>query len=204
MEILLPVVKMRIPGFVPNWNVNYPTPPVIPIAKTITILGDMHIQGGALMWYQNGNIAQDFVIYGDVIVETLSAMYVWSGATNQSMSIGGSLINNTDGLTHGLTTRSKVDFTNIPVTFFGATDASISNTTGNPWMEFSLLTIDKGTSPATTLTCDIAGSLITPTNNWLTLQNGTFRYMRTDPATDFTISTTTLCLFNSIYCWVDY
>jgi hypothetical protein len=177
--------------FLPTWNVNYPTPPTVRIPKTITIIGDMHIQGGALMWYGNGNIAQDFVIYGDVIVETLSAMYVWSGATNQSMAIGGSLINNTDGLTHGLTTRSKVDCSQIPLTFFGSTNASITNTVSNPLTTFSSVTVDKGTSQTTTLTLDIGGTLNTPTNNWLTLLNGTFRYMRTNPGTDFTISTTT-------------
>jgi hypothetical protein len=177
--------------FLPTWNVNYPTPPTTRVPKTITILGDMHIQGGALMWYGNGNIAQDFVIHGDVIVETLSALYVWSGATNQSMSIGGSLINNTDGLQHGNQTTSKVDFTNIPVTFFGSSNASISNTNGNPLTVFSLLTVNKGASQATTLTLDIGGTLNTPVNNWLTLQNGTFRYMRTNPGTNFTISTTT-------------
>ncbi len=177
--------------FLPTWNVNYPTPPTVRIPKTITILGDLNIQGGALMWYGNGSIAQDFIIYGDVTVETLSAMYVWSGATNQSMAIGGSLINNTDGLNHGLQTTSKVDFSNIPVTFFGSSDASITNTAGNPTTIFNLLTIDKGTSQAVTLTCDIGGTMTTPVNNWLTLQNGTFRYMRTNPGTDFTISTTT-------------
>ena len=175
--------------FCPTWNVNYPTPPVSPIAKTINILGDMHIQGGALIWYGNGSIAQDFVIHGDVIVETLSALYVWSGATNQSMSIGGSLINNTDGLNHGLTTNSKVDFSNIPVTFFGSSNASISNTTGDPVTVFSTLTVDKGNSSATTLTCDIGGTLSTPVNNWLFLQNGTFSYKRVNPGSNFTIST---------------
>lgn len=177
--------------FLPTWNVNYPTPPTVRVPKTITILGDMHIQGGALMWYGNGSIAQDFVIYGDVIVETLSAMYVWSGATNQSMAIGGSLVNNTDGLNHGLTTQSKVDCSNIPLTFFGSANASITNTTGNPLTTFSTVNVNKGTSQATTLTCDIAGTLNTPTNNWLTLQNGTFQYMRTNPGTHFNISSTT-------------
>ena len=33
--------------------------------------------------------------------------------------------------------------------------------------------------------------LTTPANNWLTLQNGTLIYRRTNPGTDFTISTTT-------------
>ena len=176
--------------FLPTWNVNYPTPPATVIPKTITINGDLHIQGGALMWYGNGSIAQDFIVHGDLIVEMLSAMYVWSGATNQSMSIGGSLINNTDGLNHGLTTISKVDCSNIPLTFFGSSDASITNTTGNPLTIFSSLTLDKGTSQNAKLTCDIEGTLATPTNNWLTLLNGTFRYMRNNPGTDFTISTT--------------
>ena len=107
------------------------------------------------------------------------------------MSIGGSLINNTDGLTHGLTTTSKVDFTGIPVTFFGSNSASISNTAGNPLTVFSTVTVNKGTSQATLLTLDIAGTLNTPADNWLTMQNGTVRYVRTNPDSDFTISTTT-------------
>jgi len=177
--------------FCPTWNVNYPTPPAARVAKTITINGDLDIQGGALIWYGNGSIAQNFVVNGDVKVATLSALYVWSGATNQSMSIGGSLINNTDGLTHGLSTRSKVDFTLIPLTFFGNNSASITNTAGNPLTVFSTVLVNKGNSQATTLTCDIAGTLTTPTDNWLTLQNGTFRYMRNNPGTDFTMSTST-------------
>jgi len=183
--------------FLPTWNVNYPTPPAIRIPKTITILGDLNIQGGALMWYGNGNISQDLIIYGDVIVETLSALYVWSGANNQSLAIGGSLINNTDGLSHGLTTISKVDCSNIPVTFFGSSDASITNTAGNPLTTFSTVTVDKGTSQSSTLTCDIAGTLNTPDDNWLTLLNGTFRFMRTNPDKHFTISETTAFIIPS-------
>ncbi len=177
--------------FCPTWNGNYPTAPVVRVPKTITINGDLDIQGGALIWYGNGAIAQDIVVYGDVIISTLSALDVWSGATSQTIAIGGSLINNADGLTHGLTTRSKADFTLLPLTFFGSSSASITSTVGTPLTVFQYVTIDKGSSQATTLTCDIAGTLTTLTNNWLTLQNGTFRYMRTDPSTDFTISTTT-------------
>ncbi|MBP8959116.1 MAG: gliding motility-associated C-terminal domain-containing protein [Bacteroidales bacterium] len=176
--------------FLPSWGTTYPGS-IATVPKTITVKGNMDIQGGSLIWYQNGTIAQNFVVEGDVKVATLSALYIWSGATNQSMSIGGSLINNTDGLTHGLTTTSKVDFTNIPVTFFGSNPASVTNTAGNPTTVFSTVTVNKGNSQDVTLTIDIAGTLTTPANNWLTLQNGTLRYMRTDPSTDFTISTTT-------------
>ncbi len=177
--------------FCPTWNVNYPTVPSARIAKTITIDGNLDIQGGSLIWYGNGGLAQNFVVHGDVKVATLSALYVWSGATNQSMEIGGSLINNTDGQNHGLSTQSKVDFTRIPVTFSGSNSASITNTAGNPLTVFTTVTVNKGNSQTTTLTCDIAGTLNTLSDNWLTLQNGTFRYMRTNPNSDFTISTTT-------------
>ncbi|MEZ5082323.1 MAG: hypothetical protein R2750_02545 [Bacteroidales bacterium] len=53
------------------------------------------------------------------------------------------------------------------------------------------MTVDKGSSQNAKLTCDIEGTLTTPQNNWLTLLNGTFRYMRQDPATDFTLTTNT-------------
>ncbi|HOK26160.1 MAG TPA: HYR domain-containing protein, partial [Bacteroidales bacterium] len=175
--------------FLPSWGTTYPGP-VAAVPKTITVKGNLDIQGGALIWYGNGAIAQNFVVEGDLIVSTLSALYVWSNANNQSISIGGSLINNTDGLFHGLSTQSKVDLTLIPATFFGSNSASITNTAGNPLTIFGTVTVNKGTSQATTLTIDIGGTLTTPTNNWLTLQNGTLRYMRTDPSSDFTISTT--------------
>ena len=105
------------------------------------------------------------------------------------MTIGGSLINNADGVAH-VGTVSKCDFTNITVTFNGSNSASITNTTGSPSTTFSQVIVNKGNSQATTLTLDISGTLVTPANNWLTLQNGTFKYMR-NVNTDFTVSTTT-------------
>jgi hypothetical protein len=181
--------------FCPTWDVNYPTAPTVRVAKTITINGNLDIQGGALIWYGNGTLAQNIMVKGDVKVAPLAAIDVWSGATNQRLSIGGSLINNTTNTTAGgTTTPSRCDFTLLPVTFFGNNSASITNTgttpaTGStPLTIFETLTINKGTSQATTLTLDIGGTLTTPVNNWLTMQNGTLRYMRTDPATDFTIT----------------
>ena len=172
--------------FCPSWDINYPTAPVVRVAKTITIMGNLNIQGGALVWYGNGAITQNVVVNGNVIVATHSSIDVWSGATSQSLSIGGSLINNTSGSGY-----ERCDFTLLPVTFFGDTPASITNTMNNPVTILNGVTVNKGNSQATTLTCNIGGTLTTLTDNWLVLQNGTFRYMRTNPATDFTISTTT-------------
>ncbi len=178
--------------FCPTWNNNYPTAPNVRVPKTITVNGNMDIQGGAFIWYGNGAIAQDLVVHGDVIVGPLCALDVWSNATSQSIAIGGSLINNADGIRHsGLSTTDQANFTLLPLTFFGPNSASITNTVGTPLTVFQFVTVNKGTSQATTLTCDIAGTLTTLTNGWLTLQNGTFRYMRTNPGTDFTISTNT-------------
>ena len=178
--------------FCPAWNTNYPTAPVNRIAKTITINGNMDIQGGGLIFYGNAAITQNFVIYGNVTVAPDAALYVNSGATSQNISIGGSLINNTVGtIATGTTTPRKCDFTTIPVTFFGNNPASVTNTSNSPLTVFSKVAVNKGTSQNTTLTIDIGGTLTTPVDNWLTLVNGTIKFMRTNPNSDFTISTGT-------------
>jgi hypothetical protein len=193
--------------FCPNWiNLTpYPTAPTVPIAKTITVRGDLDIQGGGLIWIGNGSLRQDIIVNGDVIVAPWGAITAWTGfggANNQSLRIGGSLINNTNNVVgNGATqTRSWVNFSNgasvVPVTFFGPDNALITHTPGlpgpaGPATIFNVVTVDKGSSQATTLTIDIGGVLTTPADNWLTLTNGTLRYMRNNPGSDFTISTVT-------------
>lgn len=180
--------------FCPTWNVAYPTAPTVVIAKTITINGNLDIQSGGFIWYGNGAIAQNLVVKGDVKVAQLAALYVWGGATNQQMTIGGSLINNTNGVINAPATQTtaKCDFSLIPLTFNGSTSASITNTGATASTTFSTVTVNKGNSQTTTLTLDIGGTLTnTLADNWLTLQNGTFRYMRTNPTADFSISTVT-------------
>ena len=172
----------------PSWNTNYPLAPTVPIAKTITINGNLDIQGGAFGWFGNGATAQNVVVKGNITVCTTCALGVFATATNQTLKIGGSLINNGNAATTGVT---GVDLSSVPVTFDGNTSASITNTSGTPITKFGLVTVNKGSSQATTLNCNIAGTLTTPTDNWLTLQNGTFQYQRTNPTTDLTISTTT-------------
>ena len=178
--------------FCPTWASAYPTAPTAVVAKTITINGNLDIQGGALIWYGNGAVAQNIVVNGNVIVAPLTAISDGGSANNQKLSIGGSLINNANGLANPPAgTVAQCRFTNIPVTFFGSTSASITNTVGSPSTTFGQLTINKGTSKATTLNCSIGGTLNTPVDNWLTLQNGTFNFTRTNPNSDFTVSTTT-------------
>lgn len=177
----------------PCWTATYPTAPTALVAKTITINGNLDIQGGAFGWYQNGTIAQNIVVKGDIKVCTTCALDgQFSNSTNQAITLGGSLINNANGTTNGgAGTVSRVNLTNVPITFNGSNSASITQTSGTPTTIFGQVIVNKGTSQATTLNCNIAGVLTTPADNWLTLQNGTFQYQRPNPATNFTISTTT-------------
>lgn len=176
----------------PAWLGNYPLAPTTPVAKTITINGNLNIQGGSFEWYGNGNVAQNVVVKGNISVCSTCALENYGLATNQTLTIGGSLINDGNGLTNGgAGTTARVALANVPVTFNGNTSASITNTTGSPVTIVGLVTVNKGSSQATTLNCNIAGTLTTNADNWLTLQNGTFQYQRTNPATDFTISTST-------------
>ena len=180
--------------FCPTWSGAYPTAPTGRVSKTITVFGDFDIQGGSLGWNGNGGGgSQDIVVNGDVIVAPGAGIDVWSSNASQSMTIGGSLINNSTNATAPLGTRSYVNLTQVPVTFIGSANALITNTAGTPRTDFGSVTVNKGTSQAATLTLNIGNILNTPANNWLTLQNGTFRYMRTDPpaGANFNISTTT-------------
>lgn len=179
--------------FLPTWNVNYPGG-IARISKTITINGNLDIQGGSFGWYGgNAGGAQNVVVHGDVIVAPLAGIDVWSSNTSQAMSIGGSLINNsTNTIAGGTTTRSYVNLTLVPLTFFGSGNASVTNTASTPRTDFGQVTVNKGSSQATTLTVNIGGTLNTPTNNWLTLQNGTLIYQRTGDLSITTTSTFTI------------
>ena len=176
--------------FLPTWNSNYPTPPALPVTKTIKINGNLILNGGAFGWYGGGTGgAQNLIVNGNIIIGALSGIDVWSGNTSQSISIGGNLINNTTGTYYGDGySYSRCNFTNAPVTFFGNFSSTISNTSGTPVTMFGNVTINKGNSQATTLTCNVGGTLTTPADNWLNLQNGTFIY---NSQTNLQISTTT-------------
>ncbi len=173
--------------------------------KTITINGNLNINGGAFIWYGNSTYGANVVVDGNVTVCNTCAFGLYapgSVATNQSLTIGGSLINNTaNAIVGGASqTNSAVVLSGgggqIPVTFNGSTNASITNTTGTPATTFAQVIVNKGSSQTTTLTCNIAGTLnFALTDNWLTLQNGTFIYQSStnlpvNTVTAFTIPST--------------
>lgn len=180
------------------------------VEKTVRIKKDLKLNGGTLIYFNTVN-PQHIIVDGDVVVSPSAAIDVKYNNSN-TLEIGGSLINNTNSDDSGSPYYSPNivrfrDGNNIcDVTFFGSKNATISNTTGTtPTTIFNKVTVNKGNSQATTLTVNIGGTLSTPVDNWLTLQNGTLKYMRTDPLQDFTISTVTpFVIPESAGLYIDY
>lgn len=185
-----------------TWNGEYGTV----VAKTVTVQGDLKVVGGSFGFIYNGATLQQITINGDVYVYPDAAIDVWSTSTNNAMSIGGSLYNNSN---YGTNNQSLVRFlsgANIcNVTFFGNTSSVLTNNAAlstTPYTVFNKVTVNKGSSQATTLTWNIGGTLTTPSDNWLTLQNGTLIYNRTGDfnicqGTDFTIPSTSGLTLNT-------
>lgn len=172
--------------FSPSWRTStYPTAPNVPVSKTITIKGNFDLQGGALVWYnRNYTGAQDFVVGGDLILDTGAGIQVYTNGSNnsQSISIGGSLINNSlepAGYPNGY---RGADFRDIPLIFKGDDVEYITNDdpSDNTYTIIESLTVDKGSAQTDSLVVDITGTFSTPNNGWLTLKNGTFKYLHDD------------------------
>ncbi|MDY0099912.1 MAG: hypothetical protein RBR81_11975 [Bacteroidales bacterium] len=179
------------------------------VEKTINVKGNLNLEGGTFIYVSNGSTSQNIIIDGDVNVFPGAGIDIYGTSYANNMSIGGSLINNSnDDRTYSLSGNagSNVRFyvsstRRCDVTFFGSDTAYITNTgltpaTGStPNTIFGNLTIDKGISIESVLICNIGGSLTTRNDNWLTLLNGTFKYDRTgsfyiSQETDFFIPAT--------------
>lgn len=187
--------------FCPNWRTsNYLTAPTVPVSKTITVLGDFDIKGGALVWYNRNNTgAQDFVIHGDLIVGTDAGIQVYTNGfgNTQQITIGGSLINNSLAPGADPDGYRGADFTNIPLIFNGSSTEYITNDdpSDNTYTIIESLTVNIGSSSSDSLVVDITGTFDTPTDDWLTLTNGTFKYLHDNDLTitegsQFTIPST--------------
>ena len=188
----------------PYWDATAYNPT---LEKTIKVNGDLNIDAGSFMFF-NDQTPQHLIVEGDITVAAGAVMEYYPAypfatpVITNTLEIGGSLINN-NRVTLSSTSGGRTY--NVYTTFSGSNSASVTNTAGTPTTVFSNVTVNKGTSQATTLTCDIDGTLTTPTNNWLTLSNGTFRYMRTDPSSNFTISTTnTFTIPSTAGLYIDY
>jgi hypothetical protein len=170
------------------------------VEKTVHVTGNMFINNGTFLFLDD-QTPQHLIVDGNVTIapgavfDTYNNYPVNNGgaARLNSFEIGGSFINNSN-------VNPSARFINgnnyVNLTFSGSTNASITSGAGAvPVTIFNKVTINKGTSQGTTLTCNIAGTLTTPADNWLTLINGTLVYNRTgnltiSQGTDFTIPAT--------------
>ena len=107
----------------------------------------------------------------DVKVDASATFEVANSTTvANTLTVGGSLTNNG-------TLNFKNGTGTVALTFIGSTTKSLTGPTGVQ-TTLSTLTLNKGTGRAATLNVDVAGTLTTPTNSWLTLTNGTLRYAK--------------------------
>ncbi|MCK7542407.1 MAG: hypothetical protein MZV63_71805 [Marinilabiliales bacterium] len=109
--------------------------------------------------------------------------------------MGGSIYNNSNNTTAPYGTPSLIRFLSggnkCDLIFTGNRSAVVTNNPAistTPVTVFNNVTINKGTNPDSTITWNIGGTLTTPANGWLTLQNGTPVYERSG---NFNISTST-------------
>lgn len=174
-----------------TWNGEYGTI----VAKTVNVSGDLIVAGGSFGFIYNGTRLQRINIEGDVHVAPGAGIDVWSSSTNNIMSVGGSIFNNSDNSTAFYGTPSLFRMISggnrCDLIFTGNRSAFVTNDpllSTTPVTVFNNVAINKGTSPDSTLTWNIGGTLTTPNNGWLTLQNGTLVYDRTG---NLNISTTT-------------
>ena len=194
-----------------SWNTNNafygPQATYTTVEKTVTVKGNLNINGGSFTYYDD--IApQHLIVEGNINIAAANGacIIVWDSnygftpyhngpALSNTLAVGGNIVNN--GVTHatypavfsGLNLfRNDGSPHYVDLSFFGSNNTTVSGS-GN--INVRLVTVNKGTSNATTLDLLNGGTMTTLTDNWLTLQNGTLRYMRTNPNSDFTISTTT-------------
>jgi hypothetical protein len=165
-------------------------------AKTVLVHGNLDATSGNL---QFGNaFAQTVVVEGNMSVGTNGTMSVQNtGSVAHPISLYGNLTNNG---TINFSQASDVD-----LSFIGSNSRSITGTNATATTSLNKVTINKGTSSLVMVNVDVQGTLIAPTNDWLTLQNGTFRISKacsltlTDAvATNFLIPTTTALSLNHI------
>jgi fibronectin-binding autotransporter adhesin len=130
------------------------------------------VQAGTLR-YPNG-VARTLTADTDVRIDASAKLDVSSTGTAvaNALTIGGSLTNNG-------TLDFNLDNGRIAnLTFLGSQNTKFTGPSAT-LTDLYTLTLNKGLGQAATLSLDVAGTLNTPTNSWLTLTNGTLRYMKT-------------------------
>ncbi|MBK9477372.1 MAG: PKD domain-containing protein [Bacteroidetes bacterium] len=139
--------------------------------QNLTVNANLIVTSGNLQ-FQNVNL-QNLTIVGDVNVLAGAIFDVANAGAgvNNSLTINGNLSNN--GIFDMRTSATRL----CNVVFTGSANTSITGTTGT-LTEFNLISVDKGTNQTPVLNVDVAGTLTTLSDSWLTLINGTFQFSK--------------------------
>jgi hypothetical protein len=137
-------------------------------ARTLNVSQNVIVSSGILR-FMNG-FAQELIVGNNFTVNANATfdIDIAGTAVNNALSISGNLTNN--GVVNLNVGAGRV----CNLTFKGGVNKSFTGTNPAANTTLNFLTIDKGSNQTPTLTLDVAGSLTTPTNAWLTLSNGTF------------------------------
>ncbi len=142
--------------------------------RTIDIRGNLNVVSGQFNIANNGADNEAiFNLTGNTTISTGATLAVGTTGTpaTHTFQTLGSITNN-----------GTLDFNGggnrvVNLIFTGTSNTSLSGTNVGG-ADFNLMTINKGTSITPTLTFDMGGTVTLLSNNWLTLQNGTFNYNR--------------------------
>lgn len=163
-------------------------------AKTLTVRGNAILTSGILRL--PGTFTQISDIEGDLTIGTNGTLDVDnSGVVSNTINLSGNLTIN------GVIDLNKASKGNF--NFIGNLDRVIGGTNASASASFNNINVNKGVGQTTLLNVNMAGVFIAPTNNWLTLQNGTFRVSKattltlTDqPSTSFLLPSTAVLSLN--------
>jgi len=152
--------------------------------RTLTVKNNLNLDAGHLYFFNDQK--QEVVVYNDVNVD--GAFWIRNGGAvcENALTIYGNLINN-----RAIAFRSGGRYCNI--TFTGKTDNVFTGSA--TYTILNNLTIDKGSNQSPLLLMDVTG-LNTLSNDWLSIENGTFRYASpstitvTNDGGEFTIPST--------------
>lgn len=149
-------------------------------SRTITISGDFNISRGTFSFSSANPSVTNLTVSGNTTVA--------SGASLQAQNAGTSNVN-TFATTGSITNNGTIIFNNTAVVNLTFTGSANTTFGGAGSTTVNLVTINKGSSQASTLTCSLSGTLNTPTTvAWLTLTNGTFDFEYTGSTSPITLS----------------
>lgn len=167
-------------------------------SRNLTVTQNLNVLGGNLR-FQNNN-AQSLSI-GSSISITAGAIFDVSGA--------GTAVSNTISVAANITNNGTLDFNAgggrvCNITFTGAANRTFGGSTWGATTDVNLLTVNKGTSQSPVLTLNVLGAFTAPSNNWLTLTNGTLTISKAvtltltnAAATNFTIPANAALVVNN-------